>query len=183
MRLPSGLGSRGLLRGGFDAGMDVALKLLDPRLPAWGFPHWGSDMAAGLDLFACMDEPLTLRPGDPAALISSGIAIRIGDPAWCAVIAPRSGLGHRGLVLGNTVGIIDADYEGPCLVSAWNRNAPGSGQAITVSPGDRLAQMLFVPVARPRFRIVEDFDGASARGAGGFGSTGVEPSKREGLGA
>ena len=162
---------------------DVDVKLLDLRLPGWGFPHWGSDMAAGLDLFACLDRPLTLQPGDPAALISSGIAIRIGDPGWCAVIAPRSGLGHRGLVLGNTIGIIDADYEGPCLVSAWNRNAPGSGAAITVSPGDRLAQMLFLPVTRPRFRVVEAFDGTSGRGTGGFGSTGVEAIRREDPGA
>ena len=159
--------------------MIIAVKLLDPRVSAWGFPHWGSAMAAGLDLFACLEEPLILCPGDPPALISSGIAIRIGDPGWCAIIAPRSGLGHRGLVLGNTVGIIDADYEGPCLVSAWNRNAPGSGAVITVSPGDRLAQMLFLPVTRPRFRVVEAFDGTSARGTGGFGSTGVEAIRRE----
>jgi dUTP pyrophosphatase len=153
--------------------MNVAVKLLDPRLAAWGFPHWGSAMAAGLDLFACLDAPLTLEPGDAPALVSSGIAIRIGDPGWCAIIAPRSGLGHRGLVLGNTIGIIDADYEGPCLVSAWNRNPPGSDRAITISPGDRLAQMLFVPVARPDFEIVSAFPEASGRGAGGFGSTGT----------
>ena len=152
--------------------MKVDVKLLDPRLRDWGFPHWGSEMAAGLDLFACLDEPLVLEPGAPPALVSSGIAIRIGDPGWCAVIAPRSGLGHRGLVLGNTIGIIDADYEGPCLVSAWNRNAPGSKGAITMSPGDRLAQMLFIPVARPDFDIVSEFPNPSARGSGGFGSTG-----------
>jgi dUTP pyrophosphatase len=150
----------------------VAVKLLDPRLAAWGFPHWGSEMAAGLDLFACLDEPLTLAPGDPPALVSSGIAIRIGDPGWCAIIAPRSGLGHRGLVLGNTIGVIDADYEGPCLVSAWNRNPPGSGAAITIAPGDRLAQMLFVPIARPDFTVVSEFGQSSLRGEGGFGSTG-----------
>ncbi len=151
----------------------IQVKLLDPRLPGWGFPHWGSEMAAGLDLFACLDEPLTLNPGDPPSLVSSGIAIRIGDPGWCAIIAPRSGLGHRGLVLGNTIGIIDADYEGPCLISAWNRNSPESGDAITISPGDRLAQMMFVPVARPQFNVVAEFDGPSARGAGAFGSTGL----------
>lgn len=151
----------------------VAVQLLDPRLAAWGFPHWGSEMAAGLDLFACLDEPLTLAPGDPPALVSSGIAIRIGDPGWCAIIAPRSGLGHRGLVLGNTIGVIDADFEGPCLVSAWNRNPPGSGAAITISPGDRLAQMLFVLVARPDFTVVSEFAQSSPRGAGGFGSTGL----------
>lgn len=152
--------------------MNVAVKLLDPRLGAWGFPLWGSAMAAGLDLFACLDEPLILAPGDAPVLVSSGIAIRIGDPGWCALIAPRSGLGHRGLVLGNTVGIIDADYEGPCLVSAWNRNPAGSGRAITIAPGDRLAQMLFVPIVRPKFTIVDEFPAASVRGTGGFGSTG-----------
>jgi dUTP pyrophosphatase len=130
-------------------------------------------MAAGLDLFACIDQPLTVEPGAPPNLISSGIAIRIGDPGWCAVIAPRSGLGHRGLVLGNTIGVIDADYEGPCLLSAWNRNPPESGEPITVAPGDRLAQMLFVPIARPAFTVVDEFTAASARGAGGFGSTGI----------
>ncbi len=162
--------------------MDIDVKLLDLRLPAWGFPYWGSDMAAGLDLFACLDEPLTLNAGDPASLISSGIAIRIGDPGWCAIIAPRSGLGHRGLILGNTIGIIDADYEGPCMISGWNRNPPGSGQAITIEPGDRLAQMLFVPVARPDFRIVTEFSHSSARGAGGFGSTGLAAPNETGSG-
>lgn len=153
--------------------LKVTVKLLDPRLAAWGFPHRGSELAAGLDLFACLDAPLTLQPGDPPVLVSSGIAIRIGDPDWCAIIAPRSGLGHRGLVLGNTIGVIDADYEGPCLVSAWNRNPPGSGIAITVAPGDRLAQMLFVRVTRPVFEVVQDFPAPSRRGAGGFGSTGL----------
>lgn len=152
----------------------IQVRLLDSRLTTWGFPHWGSQKAAGLDLFACLDEPLTLAPGDPPTLVSSGLAIRIGDPGWCAFIAPRSGLGHRGLVLGNTIGIIDADYEGPCLVSAWNRNPPGSGQPITVAPGDRLAQMLFVPIARPAFQVVTEFGAASARGIGGFGSTGLK---------
>ena len=161
--------------------MNVDVKLLDARLPGWGFPHWGSDMAAGLDLFACIDEPLTLEPGAAPTLVSSGIAIRIGDPGWCAIIAPRSGLGHRGLVLGNTVGIIDADYEGPCLISAWNRNGSGSGQPITIAPGDRLAQMLFVPVTRPCFRVVQEFGGESARGSGGFGSTGIGASRDEGV--
>lgn len=153
--------------------LPIEVKLLDFRLPDWGFPHYGSDLSAGLDLFACLDGPLALGPGAPPVLVPSGIAIRIGDPGWCAVIAPRSGLGHRGLVLGNTVGIIDADYEGPCLVSAWNRNPPGSGEPIVLSPGDRLAQMLFVPIARPAFTVVQAFGAASGRGAGGFGSTGV----------
>ena len=105
----------------------VALKILDPRLPGWGFPHYGSSLAAGLDLHACIDGPLVLRPQAPAVLISTGFALRIRDPEWCALVLPRSGLGHReGLVLGNAVGLIDADYEGACFISAWNRNPAGA---------------------------------------------------------
>src|ERR1051326_3610994 len=135
--------------------LNVALKILDPRLPGWGFPHYGSGLAAGLDLHACIDEKLVLRPQAPAVLISAGIAFRIGDPEWCALVLPRSGLGHReGLVLGNAGGVIDAAYEGACLVSAWNRNpAPGprasrppaaavlgDSEGIVIMPGDRIAQ-------------------------------------------
>jgi dUTP pyrophosphatase len=97
----------------------IELQILDPRLPGWGFPAWGSSLAAGLDLHACLDRPLILEPQAVPALISAGIAFRLGEPEWCALMLPRSGLGHReGLVLGNTVGVIDADYEGPCLISA-----------------------------------------------------------------
>src|ERR1700676_2012889 len=123
----------------------VALKVLDPRLAGWGLPHYGSSLAARLDLHACIDQPLVLRPQAPAVLISSGIAFRIGDPGWCALVLPRSGLGHReGLVLGNAVGVIDADYQGACLISAWNRNpvrtggeAEGLVEGIVIAPGDR----------------------------------------------
>jgi dUTP diphosphatase len=157
--------------------LKVELKILDPRLPGWGFPHYGSDLAAGLDLHACLDAPLLLRPQAPAALISAGIAFRIGDPAWCGLVLPRSGLGHReGLVLGNAVGLIDADYEGTCLISAWNRNPPHSGAAddgILIRPGDRIAQLVFTRIARPEFALVEAFSQSGARQAGGFGSTGV----------
>ena len=149
---------------------DVQVKLVDPRLPSWGFPRWASDLAAGLDLHACLDSPLDLRPGQAPVLISAGLCVRIADPGWCGLLAPRSGAGHRGLVLGNTVGIIDADYDGPILMSAWNRNEAGSG-AIVVSPGERIAQMLFVRIARPRFSVVTAFTGPSGRGEGGFGST------------
>lgn len=152
--------------------MRVQVRVLDSRVAAWGFPHYGSEMSAGLDLHACLDEALVLAPGAPPALISSGLAIRIGEPDWCGLVAPRSGLGHRGLVLGNAVGIIDADYGGPCLISAWNRNAPGT-EPIEIRPGDRIAQLLFVRVAHPAFDIVESFDMAGGRGAGGFGSTGL----------
>jgi dUTP pyrophosphatase len=155
----------------------VALKILDPRLPGWGFPHYGSSLAAGLDLHACIDEPLLLRPQAPALLISAGIAFSIGDPAWCALVLPRSGLGHReGLVLGNAVGVIDADYEGACLISAWNRNpVDGGGDAdgILIAPGDRIAQLVFTRIARAKFAIVTNFGEASGRQDGGFGSTGV----------
>ena len=153
--------------------MKIELKILDPRLPGWGFPSWGSSLAAGLDLHACIDHPLLLEPQMPAVLISAGIAFRIGDPEWCALVLPRSGLGHKkGLVLGNTVGVIDADYQGPCLISAWNRNP--DGEAIEVRPGDRIAQLLFTRIARPQFAIVSAFSAGGGRQEGGFGSTGVE---------
>jgi dUTP pyrophosphatase len=155
----------------------VALKILDPRLPSWGFPHYGSDLAAGLDLHACLDAPLVLRPQMPAVLISAGIACRIGDPQWCALVLPRSGLGHRdGLVLGNAVGLIDADYEGICFISAWNRNPPGLPDGtgdLLINPGDRIAQLVFTRIARPQFTIVEEFAATGGRQAGGFGSSGV----------
>ena len=155
--------------------MKIELKILDPRLPGWGFPSRGSRLAAGLDLHACVDGPLVLAPQAPAALISAGIAFRIGDPEWCALVLPRSGLGHkRGLVLGNTVGVIDADYEGPCLISAWNRNPAQSGDSIEILPGDRIAQLVFPRVSRPDFFIVPAFSGDGGRQDAGFGSTGVE---------
>jgi dUTP pyrophosphatase len=152
--------------------MRLELKILDPRLSAWGFPHWGSALAAGLDLHACLDEPLRLAPGAPPVLVSAGFAMRIGEGGWCGLVAPRSGGGHRGLVLGNTVGVIDADYEGPVMLSCWNRNAGPDAAEIVVEPGERVAQMLFLPVGRPEFTFVEDFAGMSERGDGGFGSTG-----------
>jgi dUTP pyrophosphatase len=153
----------------------LELKILDPRLPGWGFPRWGSSLAAGLDLHACLDGMLILEPQSPAVLISAGIAFRIGDPEWCALVLPRSGLGHRrGLVLGNTVGVIDADYEGPCLISAWNRNSEGGGEAIEIRPGDRIAQLVFTRIARPDLAIVPSFSESGSRQKSGFGSTGVE---------
>lgn len=160
--------------------MKVEVRILDPRLPGWGFPHYGSELAAGLDLHACLEGPLELVPGAPPVLIPAGAAIRIGVAGWCGLVVPRSGLGHRGLVLGNTVGVIDADYEGPILMSAWNRNAaPGAGRSgpehapIRIAPGDRIAQLVFVPVARPSFSLVTAFSEAAGRAAGGFGSTGI----------
>jgi len=130
-------------------------------------PHYGTPGAAGLDLRACLDKPLTLQPGE-SQLVPSGIAIHIGDPGFAAVILPRSGLGAKnGIVLGNLVGLIDSDYQGQILVSLWNR-----GQAaFTIQPMDRIAQLVVVPVQQVEFNVVEEFT-ASARGAGGFGSTG-----------
>ncbi len=130
-------------------------------------PQYGTPGAAGLDLRACLDVPLTLQPGD-SQLVPSGIAIHIGDPGYAAMVLPRSGLGAKnGIVLGNLVGLIDSDYQGQIFVSMWNR-----GQAaFTIQPMDRIAQMVVVPVAQVEFNLVEDF-AASTRGAGGFGSTG-----------
>lgn len=151
----------------------VEIKILDPRLHEWGLPSYQSDMAAAIDLHACLDAPLTIEPGTPAQLVPAGIAVHMGNPYMAATIAPRSGLGHKkGLVLGNSIGVIDADYQGPIMVSVWNRNAPGS-EPIVIQPGERIAQMMFVPVLRPVFTTVEAFSSESARGAGGFGSTGV----------
>ncbi|MGD9617833.1 MAG: dUTP diphosphatase [Alphaproteobacteria bacterium] len=168
--------------------LSVELKILDSRLPGWGFPRYGSAHAAGLDLHACIDKKLLLMPQAPPVLISSGIAFRIGEPDWCALILPRSGLGHRaGLVLGNAVGLIDPDYEGVCLISAWNRNPARCGAAekgILIRPGDRIAQLVFTRVARPHFNIVSEFAPETPAGnagltegrqQGGFGSTGIAP--------
>lgn len=152
--------------------LGIELKILDPRLPGWGFPHYGSSLAAGLDLHACLDATVDIAPQAPAVLIPAGIAFRIGDPEWCGLVLPRSGLGHRhGLVLGNAVGLIDADYEGPLLISAWNRNP--AGPAIRVAPGDRIAQLVFTRIARAEFSVVEAFSVSGERQSGGFGSTGV----------
>jgi len=130
-------------------------------------PHYATPGAAGLDLRACMDVPLTLAAGE-SQLVSSGIAIHVGDPGYAAVVLPRSGLGAKnGIVLGNLVGLIDSDYQGPLMISVWNRGkAP-----FTLQPLDRIAQLVVVPVAQVEFDVVEEFQ-ASSRGAGGFGSTG-----------
>ena len=154
------------------AAAPVELKVLDPRLRDWGLPAWQTPMAAAVDLHACLDAPLTLQPGAPAELVPSGLALHMADPHLAAVILPRSGLGHRkGLVMGNAVGLIDADYTDEILISAWNRNPPGSAP-ILIQPGERIAQMLFVPVVRPALVEVTEFSRTSGR-MGGFGSTGV----------
>jgi len=146
----------------------IALKVLDERLGReFPLPEYATASSAGLDLRAMLDAPLVLEPG-ASALIPSGIAIHIEDPALCAMVLPRSGLGHKhGIVLGNLVGLIDADYQGPLMISCWNR----SERAFTIAPGERIAQLVFVPVARATFEVVDDF-APSARGEGGFGSSG-----------
>jgi dUTP pyrophosphatase len=146
----------------------IRLKLLDPRLGReFPLPSPATEASAGVDLRAMIDAPLQLEPG-ASALIPSGIAIHIDDPGLCAVVLPRSGLGHKhGIVLGNLVGLIDADYQGPLMISCWNR----SDAAFTIAPGERIAQLVVLPIVRPAFEVVDDF-APSTRGTGGFGSSG-----------
>ena len=148
--------------------IDIEVKILDPRLgDSIPLPQAATGGSAGMDLRAALPEPLTLAPGE-SALVPSGMAIHIGDPDWCALIVPRSGLGHKhGLVMGNLVGVIDADYQGPLMISCWNRGS----QPYTIAVGERIAQLLLVPVGQARLHVVEEFV-PSARGEGGFGSTG-----------
>ena len=146
----------------------VKLRILDPRIGReYPLPAYATAGSAGMDLRACLEAPLTLQPGG-AELIATGISIYIADPALAAMLLPRSGLGHKnGIVLGNLVGLIDSDYQGPLMVSVWNRGT----QSFIINPGDRIAQMVIVPVVQVAFEVVEDFS-ATARGAGGFGSSG-----------
>ena len=153
--------------------LDVQMKILDDRLRQWGLPTYKTDMAAGIDLYACLDTPLDLEPQAPAVLIPTGMAIFVNEASVAAMVYPRSGLGHkRGLVLGNGTGVIDPDYQDQLYVSAWNRN-PDPDAAIRINPGDRIAQLVFTPVLRPKLVEVDDFSHATTRGVGGFGSTGV----------
>jgi dUTP pyrophosphatase len=149
--------------------IDVQLKILDPRLgDSIALPEPATAGSAGMDLRAAIEAPITLAPG-ATALVPSGFAIHIGDPGWCALIVPRSGLGHKqGLVMGNLVGVIDADYQGPLMISCWNR---GSAD-VTIGVGDRIAQLLLVQVGTQRLSVVKEF-APSERGQGGFGSTGI----------
>ena len=146
----------------------LKLRVLDARIGReFPLPAYATGGSAGLDLRACLDAPLVLEPGQ-SALIPTGLAIHIGDPGLAAMILPRSGLGHRhGIVLGNLVGLIDSDYQGPLMVSCWNRG----GTAFTIQPMERIAQMVIVPVVQATFRRIEAFE-SSTRGEGGFGSTG-----------
>ena len=151
---------------------EFELRILDPRIHEWGMPRFHTDMAAGIDLHACIDSPLLIEPQADAVLIPSGIAILMNDPNMVAFLLARSGLGHRkGLILGQSVGTIDADYADQIFISAWLRTPPGSAPH-TINPGDRIAQLVFVPIVRPTFRIVNTFSASTERGLGGFGSTG-----------
>lgn len=146
--------------------MKIDVKILDDRLRDQ-LPHYATAGSAGLDLRACIDSTITLKPGE-TQLIPTGLAIHLADPGYAALILPRSGLGHKhGIVLGNLVGLIDSDYQGPLMVSAWNRGQ----QPFELTPMERLAQLVIVPVMQAEFRLVDSFE-ASHRGEGGFGSTG-----------
>lgn len=149
---------------------EIAWRILDPRVGTdIPLPAYGTSGAAGLDLRALLDKPLTLAAGE-TAFVHTGIAIHLADPGLAALILPRSGMGHRhGIVLGNLVGLIDSDYQGELMVSVWNR----SDTAFTLSPGERIAQLVIVPVLQARFQQVDAFD-TSVRGSGGFGSTGSD---------
>ena len=146
----------------------IELKILDPRVgDSIPLPHYATDGSAGLDMRACIDEALTVNPGD-TVLVPTGLAIHVADPSLAAVLLPRSGLGHKhGLVLGNLTGLIDSDYQGQVFISCWNRGS----KAYEVQPGERIAQMVIIPVAQVEFKVVEEF-AASDRGAGGFGHSG-----------
>ena len=146
----------------------IQLKILDPRVgDVFPLPHYATDGSAGLDMRACVDEALSVEPGD-TVLVPSGLAIHINDPGLAAVLLPRSGLGHKhGLVLGNLTGLIDSDYQGQVFISIWNRGS----KTYEIEPGERIAQMVFVPVEQVSFDVVEEFDN-SDRGEGGFGHSG-----------
>jgi dUTP pyrophosphatase len=147
----------------------IDLKILDPRLgDTIPLPHYATDGSAGLDMRAVIDDVVTVEPGE-TVLIPTGLAIHIGDPGLAAVLLPRSGLGHKhGLVLGNLTGLIDSDYQGQVFISCWNRGS----KSYEIQPGERIAQMLFVPVEQVQFNVVEDFED-SERAAGGFGHSGT----------
>ena len=148
---------------------ELEVRLLDPRFgDSWPLPEYATAASAGMDLRAALETELVLQPGD-AALVPSGLSIHVADPGLYALVLPRSGLGHRhGIVLGNGTGLIDADYQGPLLISVWNRGR----EPFVIAPGDRIAQLVILPVVRASFEVVDTFTD-SARGAGGFGHTGV----------
>lgn len=154
--------------------LPVQVKVLDSRLlddsVGWGLPTYGTQGSAGLDLRACIEAPLVLEPNSKSVLVSSGLSIYLKDSKFVGLIYPRSGTGHKqGLVLGNLTGVIDSDYQGPLMISVWNR----SQEPITINPGDRIAQYVVVPVQQIQLNVVDEFQTASSRGDGGFGHTGT----------
>ena len=155
--------------------MKVQYKIIDKRIGGeWPAPSYATQGSAGLDLSACIDQDLTIEPGS-CELVPAGIAIHIHNPSCAAVILPRSGLGHKkGLVLGNLVGLIDSDYQGELKISVWNRGS----SSFTIQPGDRIAQLVFVPVIQPELDLVEQFSDFSSRECGGFGSTGTKVTQK-----
>lgn len=151
----------------------IEMMVLDPRVHEWGLPRFQTEMSAGIDMYACLDAPLEIHPQADAVLIPTGVAVLMNDPHMVAFLLARSGLGHKkGLILGQSVGTIDADYANQIFVSAWLRTPPGS-PSLTINPGDRIAQLVFLPIVRPRFEVVNAFSATTGRGLGGFGSTGV----------
>ncbi|TPE60547.1 dUTP diphosphatase [Sandaracinobacter neustonicus] len=152
---------------------EIELRIVDERLRQWGLPKYETEMAAGVDVRACLDGPLILQPQAPPVLIPTGFAVLMNNPNMVAFLLARSGLGHKkGLVLSQAVGTIDADYSDQIFVSAWLRTAVGS-EPYTIMPGDRIAQLVFLPIVRPSFAVVDTFSATTTRGTGGFGSTGV----------
>ncbi|AGF46784.1 dUTP pyrophosphatase [Candidatus Kinetoplastibacterium desouzaii TCC079E] len=152
----------------------IEIKITNDFLKKNGeLPKYQSELAAGIDLYACVEETIEIKPGAIPALISTGIAIHMNKSNMMAIILPRSGLGHKkGLILGNTAGVIDADYSGTIFISAWNRNHKDSNMSIFINPGERIAQMIFLPIIKPIFDLVENFSENNPRGNSGFGSTG-----------
>lgn len=151
----------------------IQMRVLDPRVHEWGLPRFQTAMSAGIDMHACIDGPMTIHPQADAVLIPTGIAVLMNDPNMVAFLLARSGLGHKkGLILGQSVGTIDADYANQIFISAWLRTPPGSAP-LTINPGDRIAQLVFLPIIRPTFQVVDTFTASTQRGLGGFGSTGI----------
>ena len=153
----------------FDFVPDVDIKITDDRLREWGLPQYQTEGSAGIDLCACIEKTMIVHPGDKPQLVSSGFCLHMKSPYMVGLIMPRSGLGHKlGLVMGNGTGVIDPDYQGEIKISVFNR----SQEAFFIDPGQRIAQMVFVPIIKPRFNEVQEFSQETLRGAGGFGSTG-----------
>lgn len=154
--------------------LEVEFKIHDERLRNWGFPRWTTAWAAGLDLFACVDAPVTIEEQAPPIFVSTGMTFRIGNPNWCALVLARSGAGHRGLIHGNTVGVVDPDFDGLCQLSLWNRNPAGGPAApVIIRPGDRIGQLVFTRITRPVMIEVDDFSDQSGREDRSFGSSGT----------